>query len=86
MYVDATILRDLGRELAIESAKLLAEMHELVGEAFNPLSAKQVQHILYEKLHIPTGKKIKTGFSVDSDTLEEISKNYAIAGLILAYR
>ena len=61
-------------------------MHDLVGEVFNPLSAKQVQHILYEKLGIPTGKKIKTGFSVDSDTLEEISKNYAIAGLILEYR
>lgn len=61
-------------------------MQELVGESFNPLSAKQVQHILFDRLKVPTGKKIKTGFSVDSETLEEIGKNYGIANLILEYR
>jgi DNA polymerase I len=86
VYADKQVLSDLAVTLDERARLLLAEMHDLVGETFNPLSAKQVQHILYEKLGIATGKKIKTGFSVDSDTLEEISKNYAIAGLILEYR
>lgn len=86
VHVDEATLRDLSAELQEKARHLLAEMHDLVGEPFNPLSAKQVQYVLYTKLGIPTGKKIKTGYSVDSETLEEISKNYAIAGLILEYR
>ncbi|HBA45171.1 TPA: hypothetical protein DEG21_02425 [Patescibacteria group bacterium] len=49
-------------------------------------SAKQVQEILFEKLKIPTSKKIKTGFSVDNEALSFIAKDYAIASLILDYR
>lgn len=86
VYVDRDTLREIGAELLEKSRRLLAEMQDLVGEGFNPLSAKQVQHILYERMGIPTGKKIKTGFSVDSETLAEISKDYAIAGMILDYR
>lgn len=86
VYVEQSILERVSAELKEKADRLEREMVELVGETFNPLSAKQVQYILYEKLHIPTGKKIKTGFSVDSETLEEIAKDYAIAGLILEYR
>ncbi len=86
VYVDREILTELSSELQEKSRLLLAEMQDLVGEWFNPLSAKQVQHILYDRMGISKGKKIKTGFSVDSETLEEISKEYAIAGMILDYR
>ncbi len=86
VYADPAVLTTVGEELRAKAALLLAEMHDLVNEPFNPLSAKQVQYILYTKLGIPVGKKIKTWFSVDSETLDEISKNYAIAGMILEYR
>ena len=86
VYVDAEALSDIAEELKVRAKNLELEMHDLVGEPFNPNSAKQVQYVLFEKLNIPAGKKIKTGFSVDSDTLEEIGKNYAIANLILEYR
>lgn len=86
VYADAKELRDIGEELREKSKNLELEMVDLVGEPFNPNSAKQVQYVLFDKLKIPSGKKIKTGFSVDSDTLEEIGKTYAIANLILEYR
>jgi DNA polymerase-1 len=86
VYVDREELQNLRSELQEKARLLLAEMRDLVGEDFNPLSAKQVQHILYDRMRIPTGKKIKTGFSVDSETLAEISKSHAIAGMILDYR
>ena len=86
VYVDREKLSALSEELQEKSRRLEIEMRELVGEPFNPLSAKQVQYVLYEKLHIPVGKKIKTGFSVDSETLEEIGKTNEIANMILEYR
>jgi DNA polymerase I-like protein with 3'-5' exonuclease and polymerase domains len=60
VYVDRDTLREISVELLEKSRLLLAEMKDLVGEDFNPLSAKQVQHILYERMGIPKGKKIKT--------------------------
>lgn len=86
VYVEKSELREIAEELREKSRALETEMYELVGEVFNPGSAKQVQYILYEKLGITKGKKIKTGFSVDSEALELISKDYAIADLILSYR
>gem|GEM_PF-2058787 len=66
--------------------KLEEEIYELVGERFNLNSPKQLQVILFEKLQIPTNKKIKTGFSVDNEVLEVIGQKYAIANLILEHR
>lgn len=86
VWVSKEELVELAEELRAKAKNLELEMFDLVGEPFNPNSAKQVQHVLFEKLGIPAGKKIKTGFSVDSETLEEIGKNYGIAKLILEYR
>jgi len=86
VFVSREGLADIAEALKKRAKTLELEMLDLVGEPFNPNSAKQVQYVLFEKLGIPAGKKIKTGFSVDSDTLEEIGKNYAIANLILEYR
>lgn len=79
VYVDS--FADISERIQVETHALEVEMRELVGEVFNPLSAKQVQYILFERLGIKTAKKNKTGFSVDSDTLEEIGKEYEIANL-----
>lgn len=86
VYVDANKLRDIGDKIAKESKNLELEIYDLVGERFNINSAKQVQVILFEKLHIPVSKKIKTGFSVDNEALSFIGQKYEIANLILRYR
>ncbi len=72
VYVSREELADIAEELKKRAKILELKMHDLIGEPFNPNSAKQVQYVLFEKLNIPAGKKIKTGFSVDSETLEEI--------------
>lgn len=86
VWISKDELSEIAEELRNKAKNLELEMTDLVGEPFNPNSAKQVQHVLFEKLNIPSGKKIKTGFSVDSDTLSEIGKNYEIANMILEYR
>ncbi|MCK9272833.1 DNA polymerase [Candidatus Gracilibacteria bacterium] len=84
--IDSEKLAKIGEEIEIKTKKIEAEIYEVVGEKFNINSAKQVQEILFEKLKIPTSKKIKTGFSVDNEALSFIAKDYAIASLILDYR
>lgn len=86
VYVDTKKLRDTGEEIAKKSKNLELEIYDLVGERFNINSAKQVQTVLFEKLYIPTTKKIKTGYSVDNEALSLIGEKYEIANLILQYR
>ncbi len=86
VYVEQKELEELWKELQKRSKEIEAEMYAIVWEIFNPASPKQVQYILYEKLGITKGKKIKTGYSVDSEALEEIQEEYHIAELLLEYR
>ena len=86
VYIEGAELVKLGQELTEITQKLGEELNTLAGEPFNPLSSKQVQHILYDVLGFATGKKNKTGFSVDSETLEELAKQTPIAEKILQYR
>ncbi len=79
--------------LAIESQALGRDIRELetaihagVGEVFNIGSPKQMGHILFEKLKMPTGKKTKTGFSTDTDVLEKLSADFPVTALILQWR
>ena len=45
----------------------------------------RIKH-LFEKLNLPNGKKTKTGYSTDSDTLESIRYYHELPSLILEYR
>jgi DNA polymerase-1 len=58
----------------------------IAGEEFNINSPQQLQKILYDKLALPTGKKTKTGNSVDSSALKEIAHLNPICNLVIRYR
>lgn len=84
--INADKLKKIWEEMNVRIKRLEEEIYELVGERFNLNSPKQLQVILFEKLQIPTNKKIKTGFSVDNEVLEVIGQKYAVANLILEHR
>ncbi|EKE29294.1 MAG: DNA polymerase I [uncultured bacterium (gcode 4)] len=84
--LDSMKLKNLWTEMEDRIKQLEEEIYELVWERFNLNSPKQLQVILFEKLQIPTNKKIKTWFSVDNEVLELIWEKYAIAALILEHR
>ncbi len=83
---DETVLHALHDRFAERIAAAEASIYELAGERFNILSTKQLGHILYEKLGLPSGKKTKTGFSTDADTLEAIAPLHPIVNEVLTYR
>lgn len=82
--IDTELLRTQSLQLAGEIAILEKEIHHLAGESFNIGSPKQMGVILFEKLGLPTGRKTKTGYSTDTDVLEQM--DHPIAKKILQWR
>lgn len=83
---DADSLTAFGEEILPKIAEIENEIFELAGHKFNVGSPKQIGNVLFEELGLPAGKKRKTGWSTDSDTLEEIEKYHPIVRKILDWR
>ncbi|MCD7745869.1 MAG: DNA polymerase I [Lachnospiraceae bacterium] len=84
--VQAQELKTYGEQLTGRIAELEASIYEQAGETFNINSPKQLGVILFENLHLPHGKKTKTGYSTAADVLEKLAPNYPIVSDILEYR
>lgn len=88
VLVDKAGLDALAIELEKQLKAMQASIFNLAGQEFNLNSPKQLGHILFDVLGLPTKKKTqkKTGFSTDNEVLTELSHTYEIASQILAYR
>jgi len=80
------VLREQGEGLKEKIDTAEKEIHGMAGRAFNINSPKQLGEILFDQMGLPRGKKTKTGYSTDADTLEYLAGEYEIAGRILEYR
>lgn len=86
VLVDREALRVYGENLLVRIKELEQIIYEQAGETFNINSPKQLGEILFEKLMLPGGKKIKTGYSTAADVLEKMAPEYPIVSDILEYR
>lgn len=86
VYVDKAALHAFGEELEDKINQLTAQIYEEAGEEFNLNSPKQLGGILFEKLGLPHGKKTKTGYSTNVETLQKLEPDHAIVAHILEYR
>jgi DNA polymerase I len=84
--VDTAELSRLARVLADEAHSLERQVHELAGGPFLVNSVQQLREVLYGKLGLTPGKKTKTGFSTDNQTLEKLRDEHPIIPAILRYR
>ncbi len=84
--IDEKKLARLSKEYTSELQRLETRIHEAAGEKFQMASPKQLQHILFEKLGLPAGKKTKTGYSTDESVLEQLALQHELPGDILAWR
>jgi DNA polymerase-1 len=92
--VDKKMLEKLSSDFEIRLDKIRRTLYKLVpngmpdgtGKEFNLDSPKQLQVILYDKLGLKRGKKIKTGFSTDSDTLSKLAQEHEFPEQLLEYR
>jgi DNA polymerase-1 len=86
--IDPVWMRQLSDRFGSALATLESDIYGLVGgEKFAIGSPKQLQAVLFEKLGLPTGKRTKTGYSTDSEVLENLAGlGHEIAGKILQGR
>ena len=84
--IDVPYLRRIQEELAAQLAALEAEITEVAGHPFNMNAPQQLAKVLFEELALPVGKRTKTGYSTDADTLEALRDKHAIIDLILEHR
>ena len=84
--VDTEGLRKFGGELARHVETEKSRVYELAGWEFNLNSPKQLGEALFEKLELPAGKKTKTGYSTDAETLEKLRGAHPVIEHILNYR
>ena len=84
--VDKETLTSLSGRLEERIADVQKEIFELAGDEFNIGSPKQLSRILFDKLQLPSGKKTKTGYATDADTLVALAPAHEIVAKILEYR
>ncbi len=86
VLVDKKGIYDFGVKIKTEIDSVRDEIYSLAGEEFNINSPKQLGTVLFEKLHIPSGKKTKSGYSTNAEILENLKNDYPIVEKILWYR
>jgi DNA polymerase-1 len=84
--VDRAELQTITDALKEAAATLQAEVQEHAGREFNVNSTPQLRTVLYDELGLTPGKKTKTGFSTDAQTLESLRGDHPIIDALLAYR
>jgi DNA polymerase I len=84
--VDRAELQAIADTLKASAATLQAEVQEQAGREFNVNSTPQLRTVLYDELGLTPGKKTKTGFSTDAQTLESLRGHHPIIDALLSYR
>ena len=84
--IDVPYLKQMQEELAEQLVAIESEVEQVAGQKFNLNAPQQLAKVLFEDLRLQVGKRTKTGYSTDADTLEALRDKHPIIGLILEYR
>lgn len=84
--IDLDYLQDLDKEIRQRLAELDLEITRLAGRSINVNSTRQLGALLFDELNLPSGRRTKTGYSVDQDLLETLRDQHPIIGVILEYK
>ncbi len=84
--IDLEYLSAFSQEISNRLHEVESEIYQQAGRSFNVNSTRQLATILFEELGLPSGKRTKTGFSVDQQVLENLRSQHPLVDLILEYR
>jgi DNA polymerase I len=84
--IDRVELQSIADNLKKSAAELQSTVQKLAGHEFNVNSTPQLRTVLYDELGLTPGKKTKTGYSTDAQTLESLRDAHPIVEALLAYR
>lgn len=84
--VDEKRLLAFGQTLEEEIKRLEQEIYGLAGHGFKIGSPKQLGTVLFEELGLKAGKKTRTGYATDAETLEKLREAHPIVAAVLDWR
>ncbi len=85
--VDLGELKALNTHLTNEARRLQQECYKAAGKEINLNSPTQLRVLLYEEKQLVPGKKTKTGYSTDAQTLEKLAEEWpAFIEPLMQYR
>jgi DNA polymerase-1 len=86
--IDTDILRQMSGEFDGELTALTQQVYDLAGGAFDIDSPKQLGDVLFEKLKLPGGKRLKKSgqYSTDAAVLEALAAQHDLPRKIIDYR
>ena len=84
--LDVQYLGKLSGKMEKELQALTEKTWAAAGREFNLGSPKQVAELLFETLGLRPRRRTKTGYSTDSDVLNELRDDHEVPGLILRHR
>ena len=83
--IDRAALAQFGETLQTSITQLEQQIYAAAGAPFNINSPKQLGKVLFEDMHLPHGKKTKTGWSTNADVLDKL-RGVPIVADVLQYR
>jgi len=86
IMIEPDVLTGYGKELEVDLENLQRETWKMAGHEFNLSSTRQLQEVLFTERKLKPGKKLKTGYSTDAATLEELALEDPLPALILRHR
>src|SRR5208337_3084429 len=86
--LDAKVLARMSGEFDKELTDLTLEIYDLAGQPFDIDSPKQLGEILFEKLKLPGGKRLKKSgqYSTEASVLESLAEKHELPRKIIEYR
>jgi len=86
--IDPAIMAQMSRDFETDLVRLTREIYDLAGQSFDIDSPKQLGEILFEKLKLPGGKRLKKSgqYSTDAAVLESLAEQHELPRKIIDYR
>jgi DNA polymerase-1 len=84
--IDVAYLLTMSDQMAAQLGAVEQEIYEAVGHQFNVNSPIQLGKVLFDELQLPRGRRTRTGWSTDADTLEELRGVHPVIDKLFDYR
>lgn len=84
--IDVDYLNEFGAEIRQKMHEAELAIFEYAGQSFNINSTKKLASVLFEEMGLASGRKTKTGYSVDQQVLENLRNEHPIIEQILEFR
>ncbi|TAK22908.1 MAG: DNA polymerase I [Chloroflexota bacterium] len=84
--IDSSYLAILSAELTRRLESAQTRIWQYAGREFNVNSPLQLGQVLFDELKLPRGKRTRTGWSTDADTLEDLREAHPIIEALFEFR